>query len=64
MPVASAVVTELRVIEFSVREVIFAPGWMPVPLTVWPTVKPTVLLTLIKELSVVCVPVALATVSR
>ena len=50
--------------EFSVKEVIFDPAWIPVPLTVWPTVKPTVLLTLIKELTVVCDPVALATVSR
>ena len=34
VPVASAVVTVSRVIEFSVNETILDPGWMPVPLTV------------------------------
>ena len=64
VPVVSAVVTVSRVIELSVSETIFVPGWMPVPLTVWPTAKPTVLLTLISALRASCEAVALATVSR
>ena len=64
VPFARAVVTALSVMELAVRETILAPAGMPVPLTVWPTAKPTVLLMLMSELKTVWLPVALETVSR